>query len=228
LDGLVDLEHLDFTTNSGITLFTLPPGIFKDNANLRTLYLKNNKFNNKTFVDGSVTSYFQGMEFDFKGWEINANSLRNLWIENCDIRTLEGLLDGLVALEKLDLSFNPFTSLESSHFKDLKMLRELDVGENNVEACTEKPFLGLEAIEHILCDYLPDSCFLGPMLAEQYKQDFEDLLYNTPIEFTMEFLEFMQGGDSSRTEWVEFREKYHVHYLWCKERVAEEVFDEVY
>ena len=37
----------------------------------------------------------------------------------------------------------------------------------------------------------------------------------------------MQGGDSSRTEWVEFREKYQESWLLCTETTT--IFeDEVY
>ena len=159
LDGLVNLEHLDVMANSPSKLFAFPPGIFRDNRRLRSLYLMNNKFITTTDVDGVPASFFQGMELDFKGWELNFLALNHLWTESCDIRDLTGLLDGLFNLTKLDLSYNPFDSLGNSPFKDLKQLRELDIELSEIDKFDEKSFLGLEEPLDRLCylEGLPDS-----------------------------------------------------------------------
>lgn len=71
---------------------------------------------------------------------------------------------GLNNLEKLDLSQNSLTLLESSYFNYLPNLRHLDVSFNEIKAIDDIIFFVLEKLENLYFDYNKVSAVSNRML----------------------------------------------------------------
>lgn len=72
-------------------------------------------------------------------------------LDNMNIKSLSAdtFADVSNTLEKLDLSYNKFTSLPASLFKGLKKLRRLNIGNNNLKTLDKNLFVGLSKLEEL-------------------------------------------------------------------------------
>jgi Leucine-rich repeat (LRR) protein len=63
------------------------------------------------------------------------------------------LLDKLINLEKLNLSFNPYFSLDNNNFNSNKYLHSIDLSHNNIQYLPPRTFYGLNSIQKIDLSY---------------------------------------------------------------------------
>ncbi|XP_033222691.1 uncharacterized protein LOC117176545 [Belonocnema kinseyi] len=98
-------------------------------------------------------------------------ALKSMAINLCGLKKIHAYaFIGLNNLEKLDLSQNSLTLLESSYFKYLPNLRHLDVSFNEIKAIDDIIFFVLEKLQNFYFDYNKISAVSNRML-ERLKND---------------------------------------------------------
>lgn len=101
-------------------------------ATLRTVILKNSLVN-VTSTDFAGLAYLRFLDISHN----NISMIQDLW------RRSDGLLNDLVSLEVLDLSYNRFTQLNSTFFKGVSNLRELSLARNELVKLPSDTFKNL-------------------------------------------------------------------------------------
>ncbi|KAF7282341.1 hypothetical protein GWI33_002782 [Rhynchophorus ferrugineus] len=149
---LTNLESLDLSQNS---LETLGSHIFKSLENLETLYLlknniatiSHNSFEGLQHLINLMLAHNNLEQIEVSTFN-GLKSLKHLNLEFNSIEKIVGDFD-LPKLQFLNLGHNKLIHIHNSVFKNCKDLESVDLSYNNIQQLNHDPFLGLKILRHL-------------------------------------------------------------------------------
>ncbi|KAH9403022.1 hypothetical protein TYRP_015788, partial [Tyrophagus putrescentiae] len=152
-----NLKELTYLNLIGNRITRLPKHIFRNNTNLRILYLSHNPLKHIDEHTFSGLSYLK--ELDLRYCQLTAlehltfeplKNLELLWLQRNNIKVIaKDAFVGLSKLDTLSLSFNNLFKIHHLNFFDLTSLKSLSLSYNELEILEKRPFETLRLLEKL-------------------------------------------------------------------------------